>query len=68
MREAVRVEFHQHVDARTTLLTTGDSTLVEHTKNDAYWGDGGDGSGTNMLGVFGPNSPNSERGHGTRQN
>ena len=24
--------------------------LVEHTTNDAYWGDGGDGSGTNMLG------------------
>ena len=24
--------------------------IVEHTKNDAYWGDGGDGSGRNMLG------------------
>jgi predicted NAD-dependent protein-ADP-ribosyltransferase YbiA (DUF1768 family) len=23
---------------------------VEHTKNDAYWGDGGDGIGKNRLG------------------
>ena len=24
--------------------------FVEHTENDSYWGDGGDGSGKNMLG------------------
>jgi len=24
--------------------------IVEHTTNDSYWGDGGDGSGRNMLG------------------
>ena len=24
--------------------------LVEHTGKDAYWGDGGDGSGVNRLG------------------
>jgi hypothetical protein len=24
--------------------------LVEHTSNDSYWADGGDGSGRNMLG------------------
>jgi len=35
---------------RETLLATGDSTIVEHTKNDAYWGDGGDGTGKNRLG------------------
>lgn len=23
---------------------------MEHTANDSYWGDGGDGSGKNMLG------------------
>jgi N-glycosidase YbiA len=23
---------------------------VEHTRNDAYWGDGGDGTGKNRLG------------------
>ena len=32
------------------LLSTGDAKLVEHTENDSYWGDGGDGSGRNMLG------------------
>ena len=29
---------------------TGDAKLVERTANDSYWGDGGDGSGTNRLG------------------
>ena len=28
----------------------GDAKLVEHTTNDSYWGDGGDGRGRNMLG------------------
>ena len=32
------------------LLDTGDALIVEHTVNDRYWGDGGDGSGKNMLG------------------
>jgi predicted NAD-dependent protein-ADP-ribosyltransferase YbiA (DUF1768 family) len=32
------------------LLATGDAELVEHTTNDSYWGDGGDGSGKYMLG------------------
>ena len=50
MREAVLAKFNQHADLRETLLATGDSTMVEHTKNDAYWGDGGDGSGKNRLG------------------
>ena len=40
----------QHEDLRRLLLATGDATLVEHTGNDHYWGDGGDGSGRNMLG------------------
>jgi N-glycosidase YbiA len=31
-------------------LATGDAKIVEHTENDAYWGDGGDGSGQNKLG------------------
>jgi ribA/ribD-fused uncharacterized protein len=50
MREAVRAKFTQHADLREILLSTGTATLVEHTVNDAYWGDGGDGSGRNMLG------------------
>ena len=50
MREAVRAKFRQHAQLRDTLLATGDATIVEHTQNDAYWGDGGDGSGKNLLG------------------
>jgi ribA/ribD-fused uncharacterized protein len=52
MREAVRAKFTQHDDLREVLLATGDARLVEHTSNDNYWGDGGDGSGMNMLGTI----------------
>jgi N-glycosidase YbiA len=50
MLEAVRAKFTQHDDLKAILLGTGDALLVEHTANDAYWGDGGDGSGRNRLG------------------
>jgi ribA/ribD-fused uncharacterized protein len=50
MHEAVLAKFTQHEDLRAILLGTGDATIVEHTGNDAYWGDGGDGSGKNRLG------------------
>lgn len=50
MTEAVLGKFVQHGELRELLLGTGDAVLVEHTGNDAYWGDGGDGSGKNMLG------------------
>jgi ribA/ribD-fused uncharacterized protein len=52
MREVVRAKFTQHDDIRQILLSTGDATIVEHTQNDSYWGDGGDGSGKNMLGCI----------------
>lgn len=50
MRHAVLAKFEQHPQLRSLLLSTGDAVLIEHTKNDAYWGDGGDGTGKNMLG------------------
>src|SRR5262245_13970127 len=50
MRDVVRAKFTQHDDIRQVLLSTGDAKLVEHTENDFYWGDGGDGRGKNMLG------------------
>lgn len=50
MRQVVRAKFRQHEAIRQILLSTGDATLVEHTANDRYWGDGGDGTGKNMLG------------------
>jgi N-glycosidase YbiA len=50
MRRAVLAKFTRHAELRETLLATGDALLVEHTRNDSYWGDGGDGRGRNMLG------------------
>ncbi|HEY9717102.1 MAG TPA: NADAR family protein [Trichormus sp.] len=50
MREAVRLKFRHNSELREVLLATGDAVLVEHTTKDKYWGDGGDGSGQNMLG------------------
>lgn len=50
MREALRAKFTQHDELKKILLETGDAHLVEHTANDSYWGDGGDGHGRNMLG------------------
>ncbi len=50
MTDAVRAKFTQHDELRAILLRTGDAVLVEHTEKDNYWGDGGDGSGQNMLG------------------
>jgi ribA/ribD-fused uncharacterized protein len=50
MRKAVLAKFTQHPELRRALLATGDARLVEHTRRDAFWGDGGDGRGRNMLG------------------
>ncbi len=50
MRTAVRAKFTQNKTLHKILLSTDDAVLVEHTENDSYWGDGGDGTGKNMLG------------------
>lgn len=50
MFEALRATFTQHADLGRRFLDTGDAVRVEHTRNDAYWADGGDGSGRNRLG------------------
>ncbi len=52
MRRAVQAKFEQLPALRRQLLSTGDATLVEHSQKDAYWGDGGNGRGRNMLGVI----------------
>jgi N-glycosidase YbiA len=52
MHDAVLTKFMQHPIIRVHLINTGDATLVEHTSNDSYWGDGGDGSGLNKLGLI----------------
>lgn len=50
MLNALRAKFSQHPYLRSELLATDEATLVEHTENDDYWADGGDGSGRNRLG------------------
>jgi len=52
MRRALHAKFTQHPALTELLLSTGDAVLVEHTANDAYWADGGDGSGLNRLGTL----------------
>lgn len=50
MKDAVLAKFSQHAELAALLLATGEAMLVEHTANDAYWGDGGHGRGRNRLG------------------
>jgi ribA/ribD-fused uncharacterized protein len=50
MRKVVRAKACQHADVRELFLGTGDASIVEHSRWDAYWGDGGDGTGQNKLG------------------
>jgi len=50
MYDIVLAKFKQHPALKQILLSTGNKRLVEHTERDRYWGDGGDGSGSNMLG------------------
>lgn len=50
MYKAIRAKFEQHEEIRKMLIETGDAKLIEHTENDSYWADGGDGSGENRLG------------------
>ncbi|KAI8050844.1 hypothetical protein BDF22DRAFT_622043 [Syncephalis plumigaleata] len=50
MYKALYAKFMQHLILTRKLVATGRKLLVEHTYNDHYWGDGGDGSGMNWLG------------------
>ena len=52
MRQALEAKFTQYAELKELLLSTGNAKLVEHTANDSYWGDGGDGTGKNMLGLL----------------
>lgn len=52
MLEGLRAKFEQHPDLRKLLLRTGDRLLVEHAHHDEYWGDAGNGSGKNRLGLL----------------
>ncbi|CAG8458045.1 90_t:CDS:2 [Ambispora gerdemannii] len=53
MMVALRAKFTQHPRLHRLLLSTGDKKIIEHTKNDRYWGDGGGpGQGKNRLGIL----------------
>jgi ribA/ribD-fused uncharacterized protein len=50
MLKALRIKFSDSLKLRDKLRSTGEKRLVEHTSNDSYWGDGGNGTGQNKLG------------------
>ncbi|WP_338803661.1 NADAR family protein [Xenorhabdus griffiniae] len=52
MRFSVLEKFKQNLDIQNILLSTHNALIIEHTTNDFYWADGGDGSGKNMLGII----------------
>ena len=52
MLTCLRWKFEQNGKLRGELLATGEAKLIEHTRNDKYWADAGDGSGKNMLGIL----------------
>ena len=50
MKRALLAKFMSSKELGDKLLATGDAHLVEWAPWDRYWGDGGDGSGENVLG------------------
>lgn len=52
MRYTLWLKFSQHGDLAELLQKTGEALLVERSDRDAFWGDGPDGWGCNMLGLL----------------
>lgn len=52
MKKGLLLKFSQNKELLQVLKSTGSRTLVQHTDKDKYWGDAGDGSGKNRLGVL----------------
>ena len=50
MYRLLMAKFTQHQELREVLCSTNGAVLVEHTENDCYWGDGGNGSGKKQVG------------------
>jgi len=50
MENILRLKIEQNPIVKENLLKTGLRPLIEHTKDDAFWGDNGDGTGKNILG------------------
>ena len=52
MEKAVMDKFTRHPRLKKLLLSTGKAHIHEHTKNDCYWGDCGNGTGKDKLGLL----------------
>ena len=52
MKDALIAKIEQYPKIKELLLSTNDAEIVEHSVNDRYWADAGDGSGKNRLGVI----------------
>ncbi|CAG8555766.1 31436_t:CDS:2 [Gigaspora margarita] len=53
MKKIIFEKFSQHKNLLYKLLSTSNASLIEHTDNDFYWGDGGKkGGGRNRLGFI----------------
>lgn len=52
MEKAVQDKFTRYPELTQLLLSTGEAQIFEHTANDCYWGDCGDRSGKNKLGLL----------------
>lgn len=52
MEKAVMDKFSRYPYLKELLLSTGEATIYEHTENDCYWGDCGDRTGKNKLGLL----------------
>lgn len=50
MYNVLKAKFDQHPDIKKALLNTRLCPIIQHTRGDNYWGDGGDGTGFNILG------------------
>lgn len=52
MEKTVSDKFNRYTCLKKLLLSTGQAKIFEHTKNDCYWGDCGDRTGKNKLGLL----------------
>lgn len=50
MYNVLSLKIKQNPDVKHNLINTGLRPLIEHTRNNYFWGDGGDGSGKNNIG------------------
>ena len=50
MRLLDTLKAHQNPDVKALLLSTGTVPLIEHTRRDRYWADGGGALGANVKG------------------